>query len=254
MSLPIPPQPPMARRSMTPEPWAPSLLRRALRALFGARRSRLSALARREPWRWRRVLLLRVHRGGRMARHRHDGRRSCRNTAVRGSSRRSSCLFGVLFAWISAGFWTGVMGAWVLLRGGDKHAVTNVLKSSYDDGKPIDPHARTAIVMPICNEHVPTVFGGLRATYESLRATGLADRFDFFVLSDTTQPDLRAAEQAAFSALRARTRYRRRACRARACTTAGASIAPSARPATSATSAAAGAATTATWWCSTPTA
>ena len=27
---------------------------------------------------------------------------------------------------------------------------------------PLDPSVRTAIVMPICNEHVPTVFGGLR--------------------------------------------------------------------------------------------
>ena len=76
------------------------------------------------------------------------------------------------------------------------------------------PAARTAIVMPICNEHVPTVFGGLRATIESLAATGESANFDFFVLSDTTDPDIRAAEQAAWSDLaaphRRRSRRRRR--------------------------------------------
>ena len=47
-----------------------------------------------------------------------------------------------------------------------------------------------------------TVFAGMRATYESLVATGsIGGRFDFFVLSDTNQPDVRAAEQAAWSEL-----------------------------------------------------
>ena len=63
---------------------------------------------------------------------------------------------------------------------------------------------RTAIVMPICNEHVPTVFGGLAATIDSLRATGESESFDVFVLSDTNDPDIRAAEQAAWSDLAGR--------------------------------------------------
>jgi len=107
-------------------------------------------------------------------------------------------LFGVLFAWISAGFWTGVMGAWVMLWGRDRHAVTRSLRGP---AVPIPAEARTAIIMPICNEDVPTVFGGLRATFESLARTEAADRFDFFILSDTNRPDLRVAEQAAWSAL-----------------------------------------------------
>ena len=108
-------------------------------------------------------------------------------------------LFGVLFAWISAGFWTGVMGAWVMLRGRDRSAVTDALPRLRK--VPVDAAARTAIIMPICNEHVPTVFAGLRATCESLAATDAADTFDFFVLSDTSQPAIRAAEQAAWSEL-----------------------------------------------------
>ena len=53
---------------------------------------------------------------------------------------------------------------------------------------PLDPGVRTAIIMPICNEHVPTVFGGLAATIESLQATGESAAFDVFVLSDSNDP------------------------------------------------------------------
>ena len=43
--------------------------------------------------------------------------------------------------------------------------------------------------MPIRNEHVASVFAGVRATYESLAATGSPAHFDFFVLSDSDDPD-----------------------------------------------------------------
>jgi membrane glycosyltransferase len=109
-------------------------------------------------------------------------------------------LFAILFAWVSAGFWTAVLGAWVMLRGHDRRAITNALRGE-GGSAPIAPEARTAIIMPICNEDVATVFAGLRATAESLAATGSAARFDFFVLSDTNQPDARAAEQAAWAQL-----------------------------------------------------
>ena len=52
--------------------------------------------------------------------------------------------------------------------------------------------------MPICNEDVTRVFAGLRATYESVAATGDLDRFDFFVLSDSNDPDICVAEQQAW--------------------------------------------------------
>jgi membrane glycosyltransferase len=104
-------------------------------------------------------------------------------------------LFGVLFAWISAGFWTALMGLWVLLRDGPPRGAAAAARA------PIGPQARTAIIMPICNEHVATVFAGLRASFESLRATGELEHFDFFVLSDSNQPDARAAEQVAWAEL-----------------------------------------------------
>lgn len=111
-------------------------------------------------------------------------------------------LFGILFGWISAGFWTGLMGVLVLLRGPGRGSL---LHGAADERlRPLDPAARTAIVMPICNEHVPTVFGGLAATIESLQRTGESGNFDVFVLSDTSDPDLRVAEQAAWNDLAAR--------------------------------------------------
>ena len=110
-------------------------------------------------------------------------------------------LFAVLFAWVSAGFFTALMGFVVLLRG-DRHAMS---ASSLEGARavgPIDPRARTAIIMPICNEDVRTVFAGLRATWESVRAGGTPEIFDLFVLSDTSDPAIRDAEVAAWRTLR----------------------------------------------------
>jgi membrane glycosyltransferase len=101
-------------------------------------------------------------------------------------------LFGVLFAWISAGFWTALAGFWVLARGHDRYAISHRMIGSGPASIP--PGTRTALVMPICNEDVARVFAGLRATLESLERTGALDRFDFFILSDTGNPDTRVAE------------------------------------------------------------
>ena len=109
----------------------------------------------------------------------------------------TTALMTLLFAWVGIGCATAVMGAWALWRG-DRHAPALVSASG-----PIDPQARTAIIMPICNEDIAEVFAGLRATCESLAATGTLDLFDVFVLSDTSDPGLREAEQRAFVRLRA---------------------------------------------------
>ncbi len=106
-------------------------------------------------------------------------------------------LFTFLFAWVSAGFFTALMGFWVQLRG-DRHALSLAVARH----QPLGPEARTAVIMPICNEQVDTVFAGLRATYESLPPTGASSLFDIHVLSDSGDPAVRAAEQAAWADLR----------------------------------------------------
>jgi membrane glycosyltransferase len=106
-------------------------------------------------------------------------------------------LFTVLFTWVSIGFWTAVAGFAVLATGRDRRSIVRTLAGAGE----IPRDARTAVVMPICNEQVARVFAGLRATYTSLARTGALERFDFFVLSDTSDPDARTAEALAWLAL-----------------------------------------------------
>ncbi|MGQ2981027.1 MAG: glucans biosynthesis glucosyltransferase MdoH, partial [Polaromonas sp.] len=106
-------------------------------------------------------------------------------------------LFSLLSAWVVTGFMTALMGFYVTLRG-DKFALT----ARSVAGHTLDATARTAIIMPICNEDVRTVFAGLRATCESVAATGHAAAFDVFVLSDSNHPATQQAERAAWEELR----------------------------------------------------
>jgi membrane glycosyltransferase len=158
-------------------------------------------------------------------------------------------LYVVLSAWVVTGFVTALMGAWVMLFG-DRHSVSAAAVRDHA----MNPEARTAIIMPICNEDVATVFAGLRATCESLAATGHARQFDVFVLSDSNDARSLPTPSAKPGSSCATRWCRSPVSRPSRSTTACASAAPTARPATSPTSAAAGARTTATWWCSTPTA
>ena len=106
-------------------------------------------------------------------------------------------LFALLSAWVVTGFMTGMMGFWVMVRG-DRHALSAKSVASHT----LAPDARTAIIMPICNEDVATVFAGLRATCESVAATGHGTTFDVFVLSDSYDPEIAKAERAAWEDLR----------------------------------------------------
>jgi membrane glycosyltransferase len=103
-------------------------------------------------------------------------------------------LFVILFGWISAGFWTAMMGFLQLMIGRDRHSIS---ARGLSDG-PLPPQARCALVMPICNEDVARVFAGLRATYESLARTDTLANFDVFVLSDSYQADICVEEQNAW--------------------------------------------------------
>lgn len=99
-------------------------------------------------------------------------------------------LYAILFAWVSAGFWTAMMGFLQLLIGQDRYSVNS--KRVPDTRLP--DSARTAILMPICNENTARVFAGLRATYDSVMRSGQGHAFDFYILSDTSDPDIRVAE------------------------------------------------------------
>jgi membrane glycosyltransferase len=110
--------------------------------------------------------------------------------------------FGALFGWISIGFWTAVLGFFTLVRRRDRFAITNLEPAppASDAPRPAEDAgpARTAIVMPVYEEPVDRVFAGLRAIYRSLERAGVADRFHFFVLSDTVDPSAAIQEEAAW--------------------------------------------------------
>ncbi len=104
-------------------------------------------------------------------------------------------LFFLLFSWVSVGFWTALFGFFVVLR---RH---KAFCPSQDAGEGLeiqDPHARTAILLPVFSEDMDRVMAGVGAIYRSLERTGQLDRFDLFILSDTADPDHWVAEEAAW--------------------------------------------------------
>jgi membrane glycosyltransferase len=104
-------------------------------------------------------------------------------------------LFAILFAWISVGFWTAVFGFMVRRFGGDayslarRHGVARLAET---------PLARTAILLPVYHEPIGRTFRGARAIFRSLQATGHLEHFDFHILSDSRDPKVWLAEQAAW--------------------------------------------------------
>jgi membrane glycosyltransferase len=93
-------------------------------------------------------------------------------------------LFIVLFLFTAIGCMHGVYG-FVLRMVGDKRRITSLT----DYASQSIEGTSTALVCPIYNEDVVRVYEGLRVTYESLEKTGQLERFDFFILSDSTDPD-----------------------------------------------------------------
>ncbi|MCC0005664.1 MAG: glucans biosynthesis glucosyltransferase MdoH [Methylobacteriaceae bacterium] len=102
-------------------------------------------------------------------------------------------LFVANFSWIALAFTSGVVGlVWSLIHGRMRFDMPTALS------------AKTAVVMPIYNEEPSRVFGTLQAIWEDVDATGLGAHFDWFFLSDTTDPDVWIAEERALIALRER--------------------------------------------------
>ena len=218
--------PPLARRGMVPERIERRFIRRHVMRLFGPREVSPALQAGRErrralPWvgvarRRRRLLSFLVlipsvvasgfmvnvlpHKGGNLL-----------EVAI-------VLFFGALFGWISIGFWTALLGFLTLVFGGDRWRITTLEplsegppppKTSEDPTRTAEAlglgaagelaAARTAVVMPICEEPVERVFAGLRAIRASLERTGALAHFDFFILSDSSDPDTWIREEEAWA-------------------------------------------------------
>lgn len=122
-------------------------------------------------------------------------------------------LFAILFALVAFGAVQATVGWICRLGDGEGNRILDSLEAA-DEASAID--APTAIVMPIYNEDTSRIMEGLRVIYRSLEATGQLEPFDFFVLSDTNQPNRWIEEESAWVALtrqlngRGRIFYRKR--------------------------------------------
>lgn len=108
-------------------------------------------------------------------------------------------LFAVTFGWIAVSFWTAMIGFALRLARRDPLSLRPSPLSGDSRFAPIT--ARTAVVMPVYNEDPAQVLAGLEASYRSLSSAGDIAPFDFFLLSDTTDPEIAAAEHEGWAAL-----------------------------------------------------
>jgi membrane glycosyltransferase len=101
-------------------------------------------------------------------------------------------LFVTLFAWIAFSFSSALAGFAVLLLS-SKHPL------GIDPAAPLPPvTSRNAMLMPTYNEDPYRIMARLRAMHESVDQTGYGTSFDWFVLSDTTDPGIWIAEEKCF--------------------------------------------------------
>jgi membrane glycosyltransferase len=101
-------------------------------------------------------------------------------------------VFGILFASLAFGFTQAFLGFLVLAEGHEPLKITNTLDET-------TPLASTAVVMPVFNEDAETVFGNVRALYQSIQQRQELDSYDFYVLSDSTDPAKVVEEELAWS-------------------------------------------------------
>lgn len=90
-------------------------------------------------------------------------------------------VYALLLAWISAGFWLFAIGA-----------ITRGPRATGPSAEPPPAQrelARTAVVIPIYHEDPAAVFNRIRAIYRSVERTGHLGMFEFFVLSDSRDPE-----------------------------------------------------------------
>lgn len=104
-------------------------------------------------------------------------------------------LFATLFSMVCFGFTIVTTGFLVMRHKGGN--ITTTLPHS-DQNIDLD---LTAVIFPIYNEEVSEVFARVRGVYHSLAQTGRLNRFEFFILSDSTRIDTWVEEEEAWTRL-----------------------------------------------------
>jgi membrane glycosyltransferase len=105
-------------------------------------------------------------------------------------------LFVLLFAWVAFSFMSALAGFAVLLfRSRDSFGI--------DADAPLpEIGSRNAMLLPTYNEDPCRIMARLRAMCESVDQCGYRSSFDWYVLSDTTNPSIWIAEEKCFLRLR----------------------------------------------------
>ncbi len=99
-------------------------------------------------------------------------------------------LFTINFSWIALAFTSAILGFLVILFRRRLPALPTTLTG------------KTAVIMPVYNESTARVFAAIAVIRESLEASGLGQHFEYFLLSDSTDPDAWISEERAFLDLR----------------------------------------------------
>jgi membrane glycosyltransferase len=104
-------------------------------------------------------------------------------------------LVAFLFAapWTVLGFWNAAIGLWLLHGRADGLDEVAPFAAAAERAGPLT--LRIAVLMTLRNEDPARAFRRLRAVKDSLDATGEGVWFDYFVLSDTNDPAVAAAEE-----------------------------------------------------------
>ncbi len=108
--------------------------------------------------------------------------------------------FAIGSPWTVLGFWNSAIGLWLLHGVRDPMQKVAPFAAAAETDAPIG--IRTAVLMTLRNEDPGRAFLRLKTVKESLDATGCGAQFDYFVLSDTNDPAVAAAEEAAATAWR----------------------------------------------------
>lgn len=107
-------------------------------------------------------------------------------------------LFALLYSWIAVGFWTAVLGFLLRLFGGDRHSPLKRHPPAVLDQTPL---GKTAVIMPIYHEPVHRTLSGLKAVYRDIERAGQIENFEFYILSDSRDPNVWLEEQATWHKL-----------------------------------------------------
>jgi membrane glycosyltransferase len=122
--------------------------------------------------------------------------------------------FALTLPWMVVGFWNAALGFLIARFAQDPLRATFPGAAEVDDDASIS--ASTAILLCIRNERPQRLVRNLRAIISDLAADGAAQHFHVYVLSDTSDLSIAAAEEQEFTALAAEWRaqlpltYRRR--------------------------------------------